>query len=240
MNALALLVMDREAEARALFEVGVAQLRSHRMDHQWLAASSVAAELAARFGSKADAQWLYHRLQPFAGQLCVPGAGPPIFIRGATDLWLGVVATMLGEPGAGAHHEKAVAIHDRLGARPFSALSRLEYARHLAACGRHRDALEPASPALKVASALGMAPLAGDARALVASLQSAVEPSPLSRRETEIAEHVAKGLTNKQIATALFLSERTVESHVQNILGKLGFRTRSQIATWVISDAKSG
>ena len=44
---------------------------------------------------------------------------------------------------------------------------------------------------------------------------------------------VAQGLTNREIATRLFISERTAESHVEQIRGKLGFRSRVQIATWV-------
>lgn len=59
--------------------------------------------------------------------------------------------------------------------------------------------------------------------------------SPLSAREGEIARLVADGLTNKQIASRLFVSERTVDSHVRNIFGKLGTSSRAQIATWVTS-----
>ncbi len=59
-----------------------------------------------------------------------------------------------------------------------------------------------------------------------------VAPS-LTRREREVAILVAQGLTNREIATRLFISERTAESHVEQIRGKLGFRSRVQIANWV-------
>ena len=59
-----------------------------------------------------------------------------------------------------------------------------------------------------------------------------VAPS-LTRREREVADLVAEGLTNREIAARLFISERTAESHVEQIRGKLGFRSRSQIAAWV-------
>jgi len=55
---------------------------------------------------------------------------------------------------------------------------------------------------------------------------------PLTPRELEVAALVAEGLTNKEIAGRLFLSERTAEGHVEHIRDKLGFSTRSQIASW--------
>jgi DNA-binding CsgD family transcriptional regulator len=54
----------------------------------------------------------------------------------------------------------------------------------------------------------------------------------LTAREREVAALVASGLSNKQIAKKLVISERTAEGHVERILGKLGFRSRSQIASW--------
>jgi DNA-binding NarL/FixJ family response regulator len=47
-----------------------------------------------------------------------------------------------------------------------------------------------------------------------------------------VASLIALALSNRQIAERLVLSERTVESHVRNILAKLGFITRTEIATW--------
>ncbi len=61
-----------------------------------------------------------------------------------------------------------------------------------------------------------------------------VAPS-LTRREQEVAILVGQGLTNREIATRLFISERTAESHVEQIRSKLGFHSRTQIAVWVAS-----
>ncbi len=52
----------------------------------------------------------------------------------------------------------------------------------------------------------------------------------LSQREREVARLVALGRTNREIADVLFLSTRTVESHVATVLRKLGVRSRTQVA----------
>jgi DNA-binding CsgD family transcriptional regulator len=57
--------------------------------------------------------------------------------------------------------------------------------------------------------------------------------SQLTSREREVAALVADGLTNREIAARLVISERTVEGHVERVLGKLEFRTRAQIIVWV-------
>jgi predicted ATPase/DNA-binding CsgD family transcriptional regulator len=58
----------------------------------------------------------------------------------------------------------------------------------------------------------------------------------LRQRETDVARLVADGLSNKEIGARLFISERTVESHVRSIMNKLGFNSRAQIAGWMASD----
>jgi non-specific serine/threonine protein kinase len=57
-------------------------------------------------------------------------------------------------------------------------------------------------------------------------------PSVLTRRERQVAELVAQGLSNKDIAAALVIAQRTAEGHVERILAKLGFTSRTQIASW--------
>jgi DNA-binding NarL/FixJ family response regulator len=57
--------------------------------------------------------------------------------------------------------------------------------------------------------------------------------SLITRRELEIAELITAGMSNREIARKLFLSERTVDNHVQHLLNKLTFHSRAQIAAWV-------
>jgi DNA-binding CsgD family transcriptional regulator len=58
----------------------------------------------------------------------------------------------------------------------------------------------------------------------------------LTSREREVARLVSQGKSNREIAEALVLSERTVENHVGNILTKLGFDSRAQIAVWTVEN----
>lgn len=59
----------------------------------------------------------------------------------------------------------------------------------------------------------------------------------LTRREREVADLVATGMSNREIAERLIVSVRTAEAHVEHILTKLGFNSRAQIATWVATSA---
>ncbi|RMI28777.1 protein kinase domain-containing protein [Nocardia stercoris] len=60
-------------------------------------------------------------------------------------------------------------------------------------------------------------------------------PTGLTRRERQVADLVADGLTNKAIADRLVVSLRTAQGHVEHILTKLGFTSRAQIAAWVVA-----
>ncbi|MGY2114884.1 ATP-binding protein [Nocardia gipuzkoensis] len=64
--------------------------------------------------------------------------------------------------------------------------------------------------------------------------------SELTRRERQVADLVSRGLTNKQIAAKLVISQRTAQGHVEHILTKLGFTSRTQIAAWVVEEAEQG
>jgi DNA-binding NarL/FixJ family response regulator len=57
--------------------------------------------------------------------------------------------------------------------------------------------------------------------------------APLSRREREVALHVFAGRDNREIAAALGISAKTVESHLSSAFAKLGLRSRAQLAVYV-------
>ncbi|MEP7199323.1 MAG: LuxR C-terminal-related transcriptional regulator [Chloroflexota bacterium] len=97
-----------------------------------------------------------------------------------------------------------------------------------------------AGRALSVDEAIALA-LAEPAEAAVEPLQpESVKPRArrrmfnLTPREQEVATLVAQGQSNREIAAALVLAERTVENHIANILSKLGFASRTQIAVWAV------
>ncbi|WP_336880080.1 helix-turn-helix transcriptional regulator [Rhodococcus globerulus] len=70
-----------------------------------------------------------------------------------------------------------------------------------------------------------------------AQAASSSEAIRLTRREQQVAELVAQGLTNRAIAERLFISVRTAQGHVEHVLTKLGFNSRAQIAAWAVSHA---
>ena len=71
-------------------------------------------------------------------------------------------------------------------------------------------------------------------RALSAAQNAKQAFGGLTTREREVAALIARGATSREIARALTISERTAETHVSHILGKLGFSSRAQIAAWAV------
>jgi pimeloyl-ACP methyl ester carboxylesterase/DNA-binding CsgD family transcriptional regulator len=60
-------------------------------------------------------------------------------------------------------------------------------------------------------------------------------PTGLTARQTEVAALVAEGLTNRELADRLHITERSAESHLERIRLRLGFRSRSQVAAWYVA-----
>ena len=112
---------------------------------------------------------------------------------------------------------------------------------HRRAADGARDALGEAGYLAAYNAALDMTPdeivdyVTGAARPAGTASAPPVSEGPLSRRELEVAGLVADGATNAQVASRLFISERTVESHMASIFNKLGVDTRLQVARWFAS-----
>lgn len=156
---------------------------------------------------------------------------------GETALAEGHVDTAIEQIG------RAAELHEGLEIPFERAQIELRAGAALAAAGERDLALERFRRAHAGARRLGAAPLASQAAEEIKALGEALEPllgrraaaehanAGLSRRELEIVRLVAAGRTNREIAATLVLSTRTIDTHVRNILAKLGCRSRTQAAT---------
>ena len=97
---------------------------------------------------------------------------------------------------------------------------------------RRREARSTLEEALSVFEAIGAALWAERTRAELRRISGrAATPGALTPAEERVAVLVAEGKTNREVAAALFLSDRTVEGHLSRIFGKLGIRHRTEIAS---------
>jgi predicted ATPase/DNA-binding CsgD family transcriptional regulator len=90
--------------------------------------------------------------------------------------------------------------------------------------------------AMPVADVIAIA-LDRPAAAPVAARATGADDFRLTRREREVAALIAEGLSNREIAARLVVAQRTAEGHVENILAKLGFTSRSQVAGWLAAQS---
>jgi DNA-binding CsgD family transcriptional regulator len=199
--------------------------------------------VAVPLGLSADLEALYEQLDPFRGHHVVSGAGAVAYF-GPVELWLGIAAQHLGRVDAAVTDlERAAQTCQHNGAVGFHVEANVELVAVLARRDRRGDADRAQSLATRAANqaaTLGMSPFVERAKGLRAQLSVAEsEPLRLTRRELEVAELVGQGLTNREIAKRLVLSERTAQNHVQHILTKLGLANRSQVAVWVNSQKLS-
>jgi DNA-binding CsgD family transcriptional regulator len=185
------------------------------------------AAICVGLGDVETGQILYAELLPHAGRHAIGHAHAPY--EGPVDLALGRLARLTGKPEAARAHLQAALLQcRRIQARPHEALALAELAKldHPRSRARH----EHAGAARALAQQLGMKPLTARAEALIGPAGGL--DSALSRREDEVASLVAAGLSNAAIAARLYLSERTIESHVSRIMLKLGVDSRTAVAAW--------
>ncbi len=180
-------------------------------------------ELAA--GRVEQARAIAERLDAIATEADVPR------IRALAKYTAGIVCAAAGEPGALAYLEAALPDFARADLPLEAARARLAISRTVADTAPE-VAVAEARAALEAFDALAAAP---DANATASHLRALGEPGraaprgdgALTRRESEVLAHLAEGRTNAEIAQLLFISKRTAEHHVSNILTKLGVTTRA-------------
>ena len=126
--------------------------------------------------------------------------------------------------------EHAVSRHEAVG-DPFGrarALLALGITRRRAR--QKREAREAIEAALKAFEAIGAAGWAATARGEVGQIGGRTRQEGLTSAERRVAALVAEGRTNREVAAALFLGERTVETHLSHVYAKLGVRSRAELA----------
>lgn len=190
---------------------------------EFLVAGVDHAELCAWLDDRQTAERVYNRLTPHAHLHAVGHATGPY--GGPVELALGRLARVLGRVDvARGHLRRAVATCRSIHVPAHEAFALVELAKVEGLRTRARaDAIREAR---RLAGSLGLNPLAEELDAL-----EAVTPvGPLTPRESEIADLVGTGMTNAQIAERLFLSERTVETHVSRSMLKLGVTSRTAMA----------
>ncbi len=201
--------------------------------HVEVLSAAFALEVAIALGRPDDADVLRQRLVPYRGRHVACGLGAATYL-GPVELWLGKAARYLRRLDE-AVGDLAEAEHlcRECGAAGYRVEAAYELAAALAARGHPGD-LDQARKLLGEAStqaaALQMTPFAERIDALLDKL--APTRDPLTKREREIVALLAQGLSNRQIADRLFVSERTAQNHVQHILTKLGLPNRGQVAVW--------
>jgi DNA-binding CsgD family transcriptional regulator len=219
--------------ARAAYEAARHRLPSVEMNRRGIPALTAGVELAVAFRDVAVVADLHRRILPFDGTMIASALGAV----GPTAHFLARAEGLLGDHDrAVVHARAAVDMAARGDFGPWLARSRLALAEALMlreAAGDREEALRVATLAAVNARELGMGPVLARTLTLVDRLNSRHQ---LSKREREIAGLVAGGASNRDMARSLGLSERTIETHVQNVLTKLGFHSRSQIAAWAIGE----
>ncbi|RRO16017.1 LuxR family transcriptional regulator [Saccharopolyspora rhizosphaerae] len=197
----------------AIAQVQMRRDRADRAENSVKEALRLQRQLDNRLGmafSLDTLAWIAHRQQRFERAARLLGTSSALWdaVRSAPGFWARI---------AGDHDEHLMQIRTALGPEAFDD----QYER-----GREMSLTHAVDYALELKGGPSK-------RSTTAESDDNVHPMPLTRRERQIADLVAQGRTNKDIAENLVIAQRTVEGHVQNILTKLDFTSRAQIAGWV-------
>lgn len=237
-KAAVLLLLGRGDEAETLYRRVMAGAAALPRDGRWNGTLDALVDVAEGLGDAEGARVLHELVLPAA-----PWAGGPasanMLSSGSGWRRVARTAALLGQRrDAITAFEQALSVDVGLGARPAAVHDRLGLAELLADedVGRARTL---ASQAAAEARAIGLPGPLRRADQLMGRL-CAPPADLLTAREHEVAALVARSLSNREIATQLVLSERTVESHVRNILAKLGLTRRTEIVRWELTSPGDG
>jgi DNA-binding CsgD family transcriptional regulator len=130
-----------------------------------------------------------------------------------------------------------VAESPRRGVAESPAAARTALREHMPACGAREGRVELVELGTDADLASGYVPTGTAWRAVLTTngrvLLYAVRPVTLTRRERQVAELAAAGMTSKQIARQLCIAKRTVDAHLQAAYAKTGTGTRIRLANWL-------
>jgi DNA-binding CsgD family transcriptional regulator len=200
-----------------------------------LLALLVEVEVAA--GRLADARAICARLDQVADETRVPLA------RTWAQFATALTRRAAGDDAATGLLEASLAGFAAAGLRHEEARARLELA-HALAERNPKLAIAEARTALERFQQLAAARDADEAANLLRRLGTSARrwpknPGALTKRETEVLTLLAEGLSNEQIAGRLFISPRTAEHHVSNILAKLGLTNRAAATAYAVRNLPS-
>ena len=144
-------------------------------------------------------------------------------------------------PGAARAAEESISAAEAIGAGLEVGFSRNMLGRALAAAGERSRAIEVLRQAERDLDSFGSVRMRDEARRELRKLGARAEArgpaaagdsgiGSLSKRELEVAELITDRMTNQEIAEKLFLSKKTVESHIRNVFVKLGASSRVEVA----------
>ncbi|MEV6235201.1 AAA family ATPase [Lentzea sp. NPDC051838] len=219
--------------ARSTFEAFRTMPATTEVGPMWAPLVSQIGVIACLLDDTETAELVYSRLSTLEPHYSADGSGA-VFCNAASPQLLGDLAMTCGRPSVAAEHYRLAAeMNARIGATPFLALSRLGLARALVSLGSLTEARTLATQAAAEFRALDLPVRLEAADRLLRRIGVEERAAdPLSPRESEVVELITQAMTNREIATRLVLSERTVETHVRSVLAKLGLRTRTEIAAW--------
>ncbi len=196
----------------------------------WLASLTYLTDAVSVVGHEGLASVLYTALLPFAGSNVMIGHGVACY--GAVDRYLGMLAATLGEvDAAGGYFESALELNRLMGATTWHAHTAYEYGRMLLRDGDDARAQPLLTEAVRLAARAGMPTLLSRARELASSPMPSL-PDGLSAREVEVLRLAARGLSNREIGSSLFISEHTAANHMRSILRKTACANRAEATAY--------